>query len=83
MMNIKSIINRLNRGEFDMNYVTSEYCDGAERYCLQYEISGGKIFKRKVTSLGTVSEECFENESGIAVFVSSHPYFFPYDDDFK
>lgn len=88
-MNGKNILMRLIAGEFDMHYLTPEYRDGGELYKLEYDISHGKITKRKLVrkseddTYSIASTESFDTDEEKLRFIVSHPYFFPYDEDFK
>ena len=82
-MNQNNILSRLGAGEFDMKYTTQEYHDGAGTYRYEYEITDGRIFRRRLTGGDCQVVTEYASDSDKLAFIRSHPYFFPYDDDFK
>lgn len=82
-MNQNNILARLGAGEFDMKYTTQEYRDVTDTYRYEYEITNGRIYKRRLIN-GACSEMTeYDSDSDKIAFIFDHPYFFPYDDDFK
>ena len=82
-MNDQNILTRLHSGEFDMKYTTPEYCESGCKYFYEYEIACRKIVKRRLSD-GICSESKeYISDSDKLTFIREHPYFFPYDDDFK
>ena len=82
-MNYKNILNRLRSGEFDMKYTTQEYSEGNTKYRYEYEIAGEDIVKRKLSEGVCLESEEYISDNDKLALIISHPYFFPYDDDFK
>lgn len=82
-MNSAAVLSRLAAGEFDMQYVTPEFKDGGSLYRIGYEIKGGVITRSKLSGDTVLETTVYETDEDKLGFILAHPYFFPYDKDFR